>query len=100
MLTEIAAERYRQEELREQGKFRYTCASAEMDNTERLAVLAEEFGEVALAVCELMHAKHEECRMPATVRDQRDVSATRANLREELVQVAAVCLAWLESDCT
>lgn len=45
-----------------------------MDLTTRLAVLAEEFGEVAHAVLE----------------------ADFGNLSEELVQVAAVCVAWLE----
>lgn len=42
--------------------------------TSKLAVLAEEFGEVARAILE---------------RDE-------VNLREELVQVAAVTIAWLE----
>lgn len=45
------------------------------DPLKKLAILAEEFGEVANAILE----------------------QDKANLREELVQVAAVCVAWLES---
>jgi NTP pyrophosphatase (non-canonical NTP hydrolase) len=70
----IAEERHRQEFLKSRGRFTHTCADS-MPASMKLAVLAEEFGEVARAVCE------------------RDY----ANLREELVQTAAVCTAWLES---
>jgi hypothetical protein len=52
-----------------------------MANPDRLAVLAEEFGEVAKEVCNLMAGA-----------DPR----VKALLREELVQVAAVCVAWIE----
>jgi NTP pyrophosphatase (non-canonical NTP hydrolase) len=70
----IFEERRRQEFLKSQGKFPWTCADAAPASM-KLAVLAEEFGEVAKEVC-----------------DQRwDL------LRDELVQVAAVCVAWLES---
>jgi NTP pyrophosphatase (non-canonical NTP hydrolase) len=74
IFLEIVEERRRQDFLKSQGKFAHTCADA-MPASIKLAVLAEEFGEVARAVCE------------------RDY----VNLREELVQVAAVSLAWLEA---
>jgi NTP pyrophosphatase (non-canonical NTP hydrolase) len=74
IFLEIVEERRRQDFLKSQGKFTHTCADA-MPASMKLAVLAEEFGEVARAVCE------------------RDY----ANLREDLVQVAAVSLAWLEA---
>ena len=71
----IRAERFRQEALVEQGKFEYTCASSFLDSESKFLILGEAVGEVARAVPE------------------QDL----ANLKEELIQVAAVCVAWLES---
>lgn len=76
----IVEERHRQNKLKADGKFAYTCADVivgehRITSADKLAILAEEFGEVARAVCE----------------------GDRVNLREELTQVAAVCLAWLEA---
>ena len=51
------------------------CSSTHVDLTVKAAVLAEECGEVARAV----------------------LDADFGNLRDELVQVAAVAVAWLES---
>jgi hypothetical protein len=82
-VADILAERVRQDRLKREGKFAWTCADAINDEF-RLAVLAEEFGEVSREVCELMVAR---CR---------GVHFDRANLRAELIQVAAVCLAWVE----
>lgn len=76
-LRAVARERDRQE--KKFGATGQTCANPKMPNLERLAVLAEEFGEVAQAVC-----KHEW--------DGHD----QQNLRDELVQVAAVAVAWVE----
>lgn len=91
VLLEVASERARQEELQRSGRFPWTCARVyapysnapgihfeqgeRIPQPAKLAVLAEEFGEVARAVCE--------CDMK--------------NLREELIQVAAVAVAWAES---
>ena len=81
---DIARERDRQEELRASGKFSATCATARedggMNDFQCFAVLGEEFGEVARAVCEGISGNSEH----------------RANLREELVQVAAVAVAWIQ----
>jgi hypothetical protein len=52
VLSDIHRERSRQEELRAAGKFPWTCASPDVDDSGKLAVLAEEFGEVARAVVE------------------------------------------------
>lgn len=85
----ITAERARQEKLRVEGKFAFTLDMHEVDATKvhrpippvpvtnlmRYPILAEEVGEVARAM-----------------NDGND-----ANLKEELVQVAALCCAWLES---
>lgn len=71
----ISKERNRQRELKACGKFKWTCADTEPSRADKLAVLAEEFGEVARAVCD----------------------EDAANLRDELVQVATVAFTWLES---
>lgn len=73
-ILDIIEERVRQENLKAAGRFTYTCADSTPTLADKLAILAEEFGEVARAVCE----------------------GDKENLRTELVQVAAVCLAWLE----
>ena len=67
---EILNERDRQETKWHEAPGVWPC-----DATTKLAVLAEEFGEVARGVLE------------------RDAE----NVREELVQVAAVCMKWLEA---
>lgn len=48
-----------------------------------LAILAEEFGEVAREICE--------------AGSRGDARAVRPNLRTELIQVAAVATAWAEA---
>lgn len=85
----FVAEFHRQQKLKREGRFKYTCADNEMNNGERLAVLVEEVGEVARALCEL-----QQCNPHDTEGLQKLL-----HLKTELVQVGAVCLAWLESDC-
>lgn len=80
---DILEERQRQETLKARGKFQYTCADQEMSDSDRLAVLVEEIGEVARAVLEEQKLAHE--------------NQVKGGLREELIQVAAVCMAWIES---
>ena len=84
LYADIARERDRQEELRASGKFSATCATARedggMNDFQCFAVLGEEFGEVARAVCESIEGNIE----------------NRADLREELIQTAAVAVAWIE----
>lgn len=86
ILADVNAERDRQEELRRTGAFDFTCAdrwevsSGRMVNSaDKLAVLAEEFGEVAREVNE-------------GFRNKVDLH----KLRAELIQVAAVAVAWVE----
>jgi NTP pyrophosphatase (non-canonical NTP hydrolase) len=76
-LDAFIRERARQEDLKTQGKFKHTCADPEPTPCEKLAVLAEEFGEVA-----------KECASEVPSLQQ---------LRDELIQVGATALAWLES---
>ena len=78
----VYQERGRQEELKHKGKFAYTCADPEMTHPERLAVLGEEFGEVCHEVNEGIGVG-------------REVNV--AKLRKELIQVAAVAVAWAEA---
>lgn len=81
ILGEIGNERLRQEKLKHEGRFKYTCADKEITHLENLAVLTEEFGEAAHDVNEAIGGH-----------TQLDVKA----LRTELIQIAAVCAAWVE----
>lgn len=65
-----------------------TCASHTMSDVHKFAVLAEEFGEAAADVNELWHKDHDGIYKGA---------ATLETLRKELIQVAAVAVAWIES---
>jgi hypothetical protein len=80
VLYAIACERERQVELLAAGKIRYDCADPKVDPQRKLNVLTEEFLE---AVREVNDA------------DPDDDQPQR--LRTELIQVAAVATAWVES---
>jgi len=82
VFTSIANERFRQERLKDQGKFPWTCAAVGPTDEAKLAVLAEEFGEAARHVTEAL-----------IDRKRRDVK----NLYKELIEVAACCVAWCEA---
>jgi NTP pyrophosphatase (non-canonical NTP hydrolase) len=85
-LVNVKHERFEQERLKAEGRFRFTCADPDLSMGEKLAILMEEVGEVAQQVLE----------QP----DRRlafDSSGSRQELREELEQVAAVAVAWVES---
>lgn len=81
VLGEVYAERGRQEFLRSKGKFPWTCRDVGPSDAEKNAVLGEEVGEVAREVTESLI---------------QGIRRTH-NLRKELVQVAAVCVAWIEA---
>ena len=78
----IDDERHRQEKLKAEGRFKYTCRDPEMTDSDRFKVLVEEVGEVARALLE-------------SDRLANDLSGK--DLEKELIQVAAVVVAWLES---
>lgn len=82
ILRDIHRERLRQDQLKAEGRFAYTCADPEMTHSERLTVLGEEFGETCHEVNEGIGAN-------------RKVNLMK--LRKELIQVAAVAMAWIES---
>jgi len=87
VIADVVRERLRQERLRAEGRFQFTCAEEGLTNAEKLAVLMEEVGEVARDVL------NQEDRHLCT----HDVVSTPAKLREELIQVAAVAVAWAEA---
>jgi NTP pyrophosphatase (non-canonical NTP hydrolase) len=72
----VADERDRQERFVTTGKFAWTCADDTITDTTKLAVLVEEVGEVGKALCD---------------------GASQRELRDELIQVAAVAVAWAEA---
>jgi hypothetical protein len=86
VLDAIVVERARQEDIgeakRASGIDWRSCADPDMAGGDftRLAVLAEEFGEVANAVLETAYG-----------------SSGDEHLRDELIQVAAVAAAWVEA---
>jgi hypothetical protein len=84
VLTEHVLADVVQERIRQERRFPdHTLAAAGMSHVERLAVIAEEFGEVAHDVSDLTWP-----------RPERQVAI--AELRTELLQLAACCVAWIE----
>jgi NTP pyrophosphatase (non-canonical NTP hydrolase) len=81
ILKNVLDERVRQDQLKAQDRFKYTCADWELDESECLAVLMEEVGEVAREVL----------GKQGLTTDGKD-----GKLQTELVECAAVILAWLE----
>ena len=82
VFTRISAERGRQSLLLRQGKLLFNCSSIVVDPRRKLRVIVEELGEVAEALFRL---------------EASDSKASREHLITELVQVAAVAVAWLEA---
>lgn len=81
IFQDVNDERHRQEELKEAGRFKFSCADKEMTDSEKFLVLSEEVGEVARAL----------------LNDHLLASdSKRRELRAELIQIAAVCVAWVE----
>ena len=78
---EVWSERHRQDALRLAGKIPFTCADRTVPAKDKLAVVVEEVGEIAEAL-----------QRPGQL-----TSRTRAHLRMEIIQAAAVLHAWAES---
>lgn len=94
-LRDVCHERLRQESLLKAGKFLWTCASIEQSNARKLAVLAEEFGELSKEVTDEMIFLDKLERDPCEADHIK--CAFRMRMREELVQTAAVAVAWIEA---
>ena len=82
-MRDITQERYRQEQLKEEGKFDFTTADLELSHEERYTILGEEFGEIGHEINESFGR----LRKPLNI----------AKLRTELVQLAAVAIGWIEA---
>jgi NTP pyrophosphatase (non-canonical NTP hydrolase) len=97
VLDEVFAERLRQEELRKSGKFLWTCADPDQSPERKLAVLAEEFGEAAREVTEIviLNSKRSAAKLGGEEYKAKLEELNR-RLRKELIQVAAVATAWAE----
>lgn len=80
---EIKHEIARQILLRAQGRFTHTPKDSGVPDFVKFGILSEELGEVARCVLANSRLVQE--------------SASVDNLREELVQVAAIAVAWLET---
>ena len=86
VLGMVYNERMRQEGMKAEGRFDFTCADDGLTNAEKLTVLTEEVGEVAREVLT------QDGRRLA-----RDTLGTREALLNEVTQVAAVAVAWMEA---
>lgn len=75
---DIARERERQQKLKKSGQLPWTCADQKPSDGNKLSVMAKQVGDLATEVL-VNEDDH------------------RASVRAELVQVAAVAVAWIES---
>lgn len=93
---EIWEERQRQETLVKAGKFLWTCASANISLDRKMSVLSEEVGETANEIVEygITSDKYEKEQLPFPAHRRRYYLE---RIRTELIQVAAVCVAWIEA---
>lgn len=81
ILHDVEKEMERQDSLKLAGKFKYTLDDKEMTNLVRAACITEECGEISKAVLAFEGLAPDD----------------EANIKEELIQVAALCIKWLES---
>jgi hypothetical protein len=112
VLFDVQKERERHASLIASGKF-IDYFIAGIPEEQRLAILAEEFGEASREVMEIvleyrrtytegqrtvddMLAGKKEGSGTEAIREE-NITARRAKLRKELVQCAAVCVAWCEA---
>lgn len=92
IFNDIQGERERQTKLKNEGKFAHTCADTDIENMERLPILAEEFGEVSKEVMEEIINTRWRYNW-----DDDQKAANRKRLRKELLEVAACAVAWIEA---
>lgn len=87
IFADIARERDRQEKLVAEGRHPFSCSDPEISGAEKARVAGEEYGEVCKASYEMDNSEV----LPAVHARHRD------HLRAELIQLAAVAVAWAES---
>jgi NTP pyrophosphatase (non-canonical NTP hydrolase) len=92
----IYGERVRQQRLKEEGRFLYTCADTiGLTPSQKYVVLAEECGEVARVLLNL-NALATDFKVENRSAEAHH-AALAVMLKKELIEVAAVAVAWLES---
>jgi hypothetical protein len=99
VMGDVLDERLRQERLRESGKFSHTCATPGISDNTSFRVLFEEIDEALDERDELRRALGAVARVmnDELGNDQNAPTKNAMNkLRIELIQVAAVSVAWLE----
>ncbi len=96
ILAAVAAERLRQDLLVREGKRPFNCADKNIAGAEKARDLGEEYGEVCKASYELDHPDRA-IRTASEDHFFQLLAARKALLREELIQLAAVAVAWAES---
>jgi hypothetical protein len=94
ILEKIWLERLRQKQLLREGKIFFACDSPVVSHDRKLRVLTEELGEVAGAIDQIEMLNP--LRQPRAEMSEPSARA-KNNLRDELAQIAAVAIAWLES---
>jgi hypothetical protein len=82
---DIVTERIRQARLLAEGKFDRDMADPALSPAEKLVIMSEEFGEVGRVVCEALGTTA-----------ARRAGIDTEHLREELIQLAACCVGWVE----
>jgi hypothetical protein len=98
VLRAVHHERRRQDALVAKGKFLWNCGDPKVPWSEKIAVLLEEVGEASHEVVEWMISRDKYAADPQlkTMPPHRELYF-RNRLRTELVQIAAVCVAFAES---
>ena len=98
VLMFVSEERRRQDELVRKGKFLWNCASPGIPWAEKIAVLLEEVGEASRVVVEWMISRDKYAADPQLkVMPPHREAYFRTRLKTELIQIAAVCVAFAES---
>lgn len=86
----IDSERTRQDALKASGRFKYTCADKQLTMWEKYAILVEEVGELSRAMLN-------RAALVKDLKDYREIGDWGEEMKKEITQVGAICLAWLES---
>lgn len=82
VMTAIWLERLRQKKLFKDKLLSFDCSSPVVSHDRKLRVATEELGEIAQTIDRL---------------ETSDCAHRREHLKTEITQLAAVCVAWLES---
>jgi len=96
IFEEIVTERKRQEYLKSIGKFSFTCRDDLVAHEKKLSVLVEEVGEVSKDINGYTSTVDKYIKKSMLLPTHRAIYFL-GKIRTELIQVATVCVAWIES---